>query len=138
MKVIRNDRDNRYCGPAALSLITGRPVSECTEELRRHTGQRAIRGVYRNDLLDVSRRMGTRLINVPVIGTPGQQRPTLVKLLRQLRERHADDVYLINITGHYIVLKGIKLFDNVNPDGVFIRRYAHRRKRVKYVWMKAR
>jgi hypothetical protein len=70
-------------------------------------------------------------LNVP------KQNPTLVALMRWIKRQDfwdAKNVYLVNVTGHYVVMKGIKLFDNRNPEGIFFGRYEHRRWRVKHVW----
>jgi hypothetical protein len=36
MKVRRGERSNTFCGPAALSLITGKHVDKCVEQVHEY------------------------------------------------------------------------------------------------------
>lgn len=130
MKVIRNANDNTFCGPAALSLITGKPVSECTAALRAATGRRAIFGVAYREMMAVLPMLGYIAAPIPI----GDKPPTLAALLRKLKDRRPEDVYLLSVTDHYLVLRGRKIYDNRNPEGVFVRQYPHRRVRVKGIF----
>ena len=135
MKLQRNKGDNTYCGPAALALITGQPVSNATSAIRFITGQSAVRGVTQRDLLRSISMFGKLPVVVPK-NYVRDTNPTLAYVLRSagLRDRRPDTVFLITLTGHFIVLKGRKIYDNHNPEGVFLRKYQHRRKRVKAVF----
>jgi hypothetical protein len=137
MKVRRGERSNTFCGPAALSLITGKHVDKCVEQVHEYRDglgkRRNVRGMSNWEMTWVLGRMGFQQskLNVP------KQNPTLVALMRWIKRQDfwdAKNVYLVNVTGHYVVMKGIKLFDNRNPEGVFFGRYEHRRWRVKHVW----
>jgi hypothetical protein len=143
MKVKRHERSNTYCGPAALSLITGKHVDKCVE---------AIHSVYRNDFLSGGRRRPVRgtsrfeMISVLKqfgyqssklsIPTFPQRLLTLVGFRYWLRKNgwEPESVYLVNVTGHWLVMKGIKLFDNANPEGIFFGKYGRRRRRVMHAW----
>lgn len=139
MKVKRGERSNSFCGPAALSLITGKHVDKCVQEVhhyrrnwspeRRHT----VRGMSNWEMTWTLGRLGFQQSKLCL----PKQNPTLVAFMRWLKRQErwsAKKVYLINVTGHYVVMKGIKLFDNRNPEGVFFGKYNHRRWRVKHVW----
>jgi hypothetical protein len=144
MKVKRGERSNTFCGPAALSLITGKHVDKCVKEVRdfrndRHGFQRRnVRGMWNAEIVRVLDRMGfVSERKYPFEYDTLKLDPTLVAFMRWLKKRgqwSAKKVYLINVTGHYLVMKGIKLFDNRHPEGVFFGKYDHRRRRVKYVW----
>lgn len=133
MKVLRPVGSSSFCGPAALSLITGRSVDDCVTVLK-HIRQsaRAIKGIYNTEMREALGHLGYQMHVLPVRG-----RPTLAQLLRSLRERGPEHIFLINTTGHYVVLRGRKIYDNKNPEGVFVRQYNHRRARVYASWIVA-
>lgn len=144
-RVIRAPKDNNFCGPAALSILTNRPVAEVVEYLRQGRGRapsgrrRAIRGVATWEMRHALEAMGFGVRSIESGGTlltgfipRAGFRPTLAKLLRSsLKNRRADQRYLITLTGHFVVLIGRKIYDNHNPDGIWVRQYQHRRKRVR-------
>ena len=133
MKVLRRVGSSSFCGPAALSLITGRSVDDCVTVLK-HIRQsaRAIKEIYNTEMREALAHLGYQMHVLPVRG-----RPTLAQLLRSLRERGPEHIFLINTTGHYVVLRGRKIYDNKNPEGVFVRQYNHRRARVYASWIVA-
>lgn len=133
MKVRREEGDNRFCGPAALSLLTGRKVPTITAALRDITGDRAIKGVHNWAMRKALTLFGR---NVEVVFTKYQttrMRPTLVGAIRMLKTRKPNEKFLITLSTHYVVLKGRKLYDNVHPTGVFLRQYPYRRSRVERI-----
>ncbi len=182
MLVKRDAGSNRYCGPAALSLLTGRHVDECAAELRRNRAawrpdkRHAIRGCHYWELLRVlsdwnfatevlherldwpkkrvpfrpRKRSGFRLRRT--MGPPLAQaeavyadahsslwgettlHPTLAAFLKWRRDRRSDQQFLLSTKSHFLVLRGRKLYDNLNPDGVSIRAYKHRRSRIVKAW----
>jgi hypothetical protein len=119
VRVLRSVASNQFCGPAALSLITGRSVDDCVSVLKnvRHSSQ-VVKGVYNGEMREALNHLGYRMHVLPVRG-----RPTLARLLRSLRERGPEYIFLINTTGHYVVLRGRKIYDNKNPEGILVRQY---------------
>ena len=111
-----------------MSLLTGKNVDECVDIL--HRFQPRVKGVKNSVMLRALEHCGLRCdpLRAP------QMRPTVAAAIRALQGRPADQPYLLNITGHYIVLKGRKIYDNFHPTGIFIREYPHRRTRVKRMW----
>lgn len=145
MKVKRREDSNSFCGPAALSLLTGKHVDKCVEEIhifrnvyygfRRH----AVRGMTNQEMRSVLARMGFSINPVfhAQIASNFRGSTTIVGVMRWLKRQpgwNPKKKYLINVTGHYVVMKGIKLFDNKNPNGVFFGKYNHRRIRVRQAW----
>ena len=51
-----------------------------------------------------------------------------------LKTRDRKKTYLVNITGHYIVVSGDKTIDNQSGEWHSVRKSKHRRKRVGYAW----
>ena len=129
LKVTKQSGDNTYCGPAALSIITGKPVSEVMRILHTYVlERRRVRGMWNHEMESCLWKMGyeTRLVQLPL------RMPTVAQWLRN--ERKPDDTFLVQVSHHYIVVRGRKIADNRNPEGVFLRQYQHRRSRVHKVW----
>jgi hypothetical protein len=143
MKVKRGERSNTFCGPAALSLLTGKHVDACIKVIHAHRYyDRPVRSMDRHEIIQILNNMGY-LINtrfhweLDYYYVKRNTKPTLVKLMRWLKKQEhwsPKKKYLILVTGHYVVMKGIKLFDNSNPEGVFFGKYGRRRRRVSQVW----
>jgi len=129
LKVIKNPGDNSYCGPAALSLLTGHHVSLCCYEIRKVTCRRAVKACSNGTMVAVLQRMGKKTTPVTFRGSP-----TLVGLVRRLRARTPAQRFLIRTTTHFLVLQGRRVYDNLNPDGIFFGKYNHRRYRVLAAW----
>ena len=60
---------NRYCGPAAISIISGISTGEAAKLLRYITGARAIRGVWTWDLEIALNDLGYELLSTTVHAT---------------------------------------------------------------------
>lgn len=138
MRVEKRPGGNRYCGPAALSAIVGLTTDSAAQILREITGQRAIGGVTIASMSEALRRLGFRIhdpIRYREARAGSLQRPTLARWLREY-PRGAEEVVLVCITGHFLVVKGHKIYDNHHPDGVWIRSYqgsgVGRRSRLKW------
>lgn len=138
MKVIKNPGDNSYCGPAAISLLTGHHVSLCCHYMRQVTGKRAIRAASNGSMVATLIKMGKRVREVPIhdnrVCQTLRRKPTLVGLVRLLRDREPHQRFLIRTTTHFLVLRGRMVYDNLNPEGVFFGKYNRRRLRVSHVW----
>lgn len=145
MRVRRGERSNTFCGPAALSLITGKHVDECVEDVHalwRNSfvsggRRRAVRGMSNSEMHYALLRSGYYAKPVPTALCGTGAKPTIARFVRWLKRQphwHPKKLWLVNVTGHYVVVRGIKLFDNHNPEGVFFGKYAHRRVRVKHAW----
>jgi hypothetical protein len=128
MQVIRSKHSNHYCGPAALSLLTGRHVDDCAATLRRLLNRRRVTFVHVLDMPAALSQMGHNATPLSHHGT------TLVGLTRLLRTRTPEQRFLVATTHHYLILCGRKIYDNHNPTGIFFGKYNHRRYRVKFVW----
>lgn len=123
---------NTWCGPAAISIITGLGYDEAIDLLKRVTGKRAIRGVSRNEMFRALQAIGWDCKDRWEYTK--EHRPTLAWWLRQRGDEEMDTTFLVNVTGHYVVVRGRKIADNLVMAPVWLREYPHRRKRVKVVW----
>ena len=125
MKVNRRPGGNRYCGPAALSAIAGITTDTAAQVLREITGRRAICGVTIAAMREALRRLGFR-VHDPIRYLDAQagslQRPTLARWLQEY-PRGAEDIVLVCLTGHYLIVKDRRIYDNHHPDGIGTQSY---------------
>ena len=55
---------NKYCGPAVLSILTGKTTDECAAVIGRVNGKHEIKGVHLTDLIIAADRLGFELRDV--------------------------------------------------------------------------
>lgn len=145
MRLIRSERSNKFCGPAALALITGRPVDEMVAIVKsyrwksyRRDSRWPVKGMRNKEMVEILFNCGFDIVKMAShVDKQYGTEPTLAKwlrLTRVIRNPRPTLAFLVNVTGHYIVVCGRKIYDNHNPDGVFLRQYRHRRVRVKNAW----
>lgn len=102
--VTHGPRKNRYCGPAALSALTGLPTDTTSELLRRVTGKRAITGVGDEVMIKTLHRLGFVLTRADRYE---RSRPTLAAWLEGDRmKRPASNTYLVSAGNHWQVIQG--------------------------------
>lgn len=133
--VRRNPDSNTYCGPAALSAITGRHVDDVTHVLRIATRKRAIRGVNSVAMFNALALMDWKINPEPTIVELVRRSdiPTVARWLRQARP-YPGSFYLLLLTNHWVVIRGHMLYDNRHRDGIPLTQCPYRRKRVKFAW----
>jgi len=104
---------NKYCGPAVLSILTGKSTDECANVISSVSGNYKVEGVELRHLLEAAKRLGfdseriEHLFNLYA---------TLVKLSAN------DGVYIIMVKGHFIVIeildRKIYLCDNHTKEQI--------------------
>ena len=101
---------NRYCGPAAISIISGISTGEAAKLLRYIAGDRAIRGVWLRDLEMALQDLGYDLLPYHSPrhgGVSRKERPTLTRWLKGTKtSRTSGRVFLIVAGNHYQVVSG--------------------------------
>lgn len=124
---------NRFCGPAALSTVSGFSTDECARVIRdchfaRHARSRGgVKGTSTFEMMEAFRALGYflgRTIRPKVDG----KRPTLAAWLRSRTDRRA--TFLVMITGHWVVVRGNKFCDSFTREPVNLSKAPHRRCRV--------
>lgn len=138
---------HHWCGPYALAYIGKISYEEALEVFRRIRGYRGrpdVEGVYNYEM---SKALGL-VLNRPV-GNPthahrtvyrtnswGERRPTdgYPTLTQWLKTRDKTATYLVNVTGHYVVITPKSLLDNQSMKKTPLKSAAHRRKRVRAYW----
>lgn len=122
-----------FCGPFVLHFTTRENPEDIVQRIKEYRrSNRAVRGMRHYELTDALRYYGVPHCELPRI----RPKITLARWLK-ITKRHPSWCYIVMITGHYVVIKGRKLYDNANRNGIWIRRYGHRRKRV-YVAVECR
>lgn len=122
-----------YCGPAALSILTGKDITIIIEkvlELRGYSSNKAVvAGMWWREMKEVLHDTEVKIEELIV------PRPE-VTLARWLKVHKRDSrPYLVFASHHFLVVKGRKIFDNQFMDGIWLRKYTHRRMRVKNVYV---
>lgn len=104
MKLHRIRGGNRYCGPSAVSALTGAPTHEVARIMRRISGRRAIMGVPTWLICEVLReRFGLGLRRC-LAAKDGTTRVTVAKWLRGRKP----GTYLLIASNHYSVVRVYK------------------------------
>lgn len=140
MKLNRNKSSNKFCGPTALALLTGRHVDDTAHALRIASGKRAVKGATNTQMLKALDLMGYKaspiVLGTTIIRTTSKPKsPTFAQVLRtQLRGADKNTRFLVSLTGHFVCVQGRKLFDNRHPDGIYLGQCPYRRCRAKAIW----
>jgi hypothetical protein len=132
-------RGSTYCGPTAICMLTGADREAATRALRIVTGRRAIRGVGHAEMRAALKLLGYDMKAVAVElaeNTAGEiVGPTLARFLRE-RGSLRNEPLLINVTGHYVTVKGRKGGCSLTGGKpVWISKMRRRRARVKRAWV---
>lgn len=127
----------QWCGPSAISAITGVDYLTAVERLkeermhRGHSGERLIiKGVSHSLMLATLRRMGYDAR--PLFPAEGE---TFAAWLRGRSAEVRQSVVLVNAGHHYLVAQGYRAVDNHTKAPTFISKMPHRRKRMAAAWV---
>lgn len=88
---------NKYCGPAVLSILTGKNTDECAYVIGSVTGNYKTTGVYPKDLLKAAEQLGFTYEQVRCGGE------SLFKSLFLIVK--TDGMYIVEVGTHYVVLE---------------------------------
>jgi hypothetical protein len=133
---------NTYCGPFALGYLLGITPDEAAALIREDRQQRqyrfgqanlwggrpkqlTVRGVYNHEMVRILENH-THIQQRTGYYVP---KPTLAAWLKG-----KSGLWLVNVTSHYVVLDGRKLYDNGHREGVPLREWKKRRVRVGQAW----
>jgi len=127
-----------YCGPTAISAVSGEPISKIHKMLRRarkewggwvkdDRGRRLpIKGVYNSEMLKVMKRLGYKAIPHVEHGMTFRE---------FLDDRGHMGPFIVNVTGHYIAVSHGMLCDNSTKTPIPVSEYSGRNKRVQRFWL---
>ena len=111
MKLHQIHGKNRYCGPAAISAITGASTDDAAYAIRQKSGQRYVKGSACNHVLAALRDSGVFGEQVwPIKGlTYREENITFAQWRRHSKkDRKAGVVFLVVAGNHYQVVSGRK------------------------------
>jgi hypothetical protein len=94
---------NRYCGPAALSALTGITAEDAARLLRKVTGKRSIKGCPTWGVVNALKEMGLEVKRVRGAKTVGKWRKPAGRYLVVVGGR---------TNGHFIAVEGSKFWDS--------------------------
>jgi len=118
LHTVKHDRPHTlWCGPAALSALTGKPTSECIRTicsaLKQPPGSKGLIGVANTDMFYALELLGYETEKVFDWDRSGVQRRRTITLAEFVsRFRDCSDPFLVNTTGHYVVTKGARFVDS--------------------------
>jgi len=132
----RGDR-NRYCGPSAISCITGMTTGEAARMIRHVGGRKSVKGSYDWEVREALERCGIKSVRETFGLKLGRSKgPTLAAWLRHtVKERTAKRVFLIVAGWHYQLVQGRRIVCGILGEPTSIRgKRVKRRARVSNVW----
>lgn len=133
----RGPRDNRYCGPAVVSFVTGQNTSDIARYIRnKFRNGRPIRGTSDREILHTFRALGFDLKSSHVPVGVDNKIPTLAGWLKAYKDmRTAGRVFLVSAGHHWQLVSGRKYACGRIGEIVSIRdKRIKRRCRVRNVW----
>ena len=87
---------NRFCGPAVLSILTGKSTDECARVISQISGNYNVVGVLLTDLLRAADKMGYDSVSV---AAGNSLYGTLVRLANE------DGMYIVTVPNHFVVIE---------------------------------
>ena len=87
---------NKYCGPAVLSILTGKSTDECAQVISKINGQYNVAGVQLSDLLKAADKLGFASQKSIEIGSLYRTFTNLVK---------HDGMYIVAIINHFVCIE---------------------------------
>jgi len=128
----KGDR-NQYCGPSAISALTGMGTGEAARLLRAVSRKASIKGTSNIYMLRALQRCGIR--STDLWSPLKDERPTLAQWLRASAGRRGGKVLLVIAGNHYQVISGNRFVCGLTGDIVgFDHPKVKRRARVEYVF----
>lgn len=120
---VRNDLKGKlWCGIAALSAITGNSAQHSKDCIRlaiddilKKTG-RTIKGVYLTELMAALDYLCIDYKNIYNFNATNMRKQSLARFLHGFKPNNGK-LYLILITGHFIVTDGNVIIDSLRPNG---------------------
>lgn len=125
----RNERVT-WCGPSALSIITGEDYETCRKAIAATQGNRPVMRVHNWQMIRVLHEWGFNTVSINYFGNE----PTLAAWMREREPAEINALFLVQITGHYVVVQGRKACDSKTKEPVFLSKMPGRRARVEKVW----
>lgn len=127
-------RKNRFCGPSALSILTGLDTGRTATLLRRVSGARSIKGTYSGWMRKALRELGIDSFSSWTGHWTGGKPLTFVQWLRDTKDKRGDGTYLIVCGNHWILVQGRRCACGITKEVVSLKDCSKRRGRVTECW----
>jgi hypothetical protein len=145
--------NNRYCGPAALSIITGMTTGEAARLLRFLSGKASIKGTTTGQMMRAFKNCGVTMKPLRIkrgqakrmtkrdphsgilLGSYIEDRPTITQWLKDTQDiRTAGRVFLVDAGNHWQIITGRRFCCGIVKEIISITdKRANRRARVQSV-----
>lgn len=126
-------RKNRYCGPSALSAITGLSTGDTAAPLRKVSGKRKIVGTATCHMKTALEQLGYHTgCAFDYEHLPAKGRPTLLQWAKQRDD--LSETYLLSVGHHWAVVQGRRYVCGMVNRIVPIKQAPKKRARVKAAW----
>jgi Protein of unknown function (DUF3102) len=136
-------RSRPYCGPTAMSAVTGRPVSEIGDAIRQASGKITkangadwpIMGVDNDSLIKAMAFLGWNVVEMGA-------EPTKYTLDEFAHDHGRRGPFIVNVTGHYVAISDGEFCDTFTKlpcdlfGGVLDRKWYGNRKRKGSTWVR--
>lgn len=135
--------EKAYCGPFALMAVTGLSLAAARKHICRANGWqegRRIAGLYESELVNAFRSAGIPINRYRLRSKDGgairwkRDFPTFTRWLNQRTGEEKRAMFLVALTGHYVMVNGNDFIDNHTRELVKLDDAPHRRARVRAVY----
>lgn len=110
---------NRYCGPAAISAVTGVSTDEAAAVVRHLTGKRSVKGMHDGEMVRALSALGATVQEIARGGKRIEQKtgklraPNLKEWMDARSEEHRGALIVAIVTGHFVAIKGDIVVDSL-------------------------
>lgn len=130
--MIKPGGKNHYCGPFVIGYLAGIDSDEAAKEIRKVSGQRAVKWTWTRHLNRVLTNLGICKKGDDAMVSPGGIKGCTWKAWSH-NHMKPKSLYLVLITGHFIIVDAGVVKDNYLFNGTLAKDMPAR-KRVKHYW----
>lgn len=128
---VRHDnKSKQWCGPSAISAVTGRSTSDIHQCIRAVTNKKCVMGLYVWDMKKALTALGVSFRHQYHSVPAGQTRDTFAKWLREHKSLYAHNPVILVVSNHYVTVMGNRFVDSFEPKPVSLKNAPWRRARV--------
>jgi hypothetical protein len=118
----KNKDRNRYCGPSAISALTGCTTGEAAYLIRHLTGKKMVAGTTDGQVLKALDTFNIRGVSEKVEKTPEGKKPTLANWLKTPTKQRTDGTAWLVVAGNpWQIIRGRRYGCGISGEVVSIR-----------------
>ena len=127
---------NRFCGPAALSIVTGIDTAQAAALIRKTSNVRSVMGTSLYQMIRAYNALGYHLTSAAKVNPfDRKSNPTLAAWLKETASTRGNDVFLIAAGRHWQIVQGRRFCCGLTQKPVSLtHEKVKRRARVRGVW----